>query len=132
MRLLRKAVLLALLVGVVGSAAACGAAPPPAQVPVGQDGFQALTLVVTRDSYSPTSFSVRQGVPVKITFRELGSLTCGNQILFPSDPANPVVVSLTSADDQQVIAFIPSQTGTFPFYCPCNCRQHTGSFTVVP
>jgi plastocyanin domain-containing protein len=126
------ALVLTSILVVVCSLAGCGQVPAAVHVQIDQDGVQALTLVVTRETYSPASFSVKKGVPVKITFREVGSLTCGNDIVFPSDPAHPITVKLTSPDDQQVVTFAPTEEGTFQFHCPCNCLEHTGSFTVVP
>jgi plastocyanin domain-containing protein len=109
----------------------CGQAKVSTAVPVGADGVQSLTLAVTRDGYSPSSFSVKQGIPVKIIFREVTALTCGNEIIFPGDLAKPVLVKLTSPDDQQVVIFTPKKSGVYQFYCPCKCLEHVGTFSVT-
>ena len=104
----------------------------PVNVPVNSDGVQALTLVVTPKGYSPSGFTVKKDVPVQITFRETGKLVCSccDELIFPSDPAQPATLKLNSVSDQKVLTFTPAKEGTYPFYCPCQMEQ--GFFTVLP
>jgi hypothetical protein len=102
--------------------------PAPFVVPVNSKGVQALTLVVTPGGYSPLRFSVKKGVPVELTFRQLGQVGCGNELLFPSDPNNPAELKLKSAADQQVLKFTPETVGTFQFYC--SHQMYRGLVTV--
>jgi len=84
--------------------------------------------VVTPGGYSPLRFSVKKGVPVRLIFRQLGQVGCGNELIFPTSPSNSVSVKLKSQDDQQVIEFTPQQTGEFQFYC--SHQMYRGVMTV--
>ena len=104
------------------------AAPPAFEVPITAAGVQELTLVVTPGGYSPVRFSVKAGVPVKLTFRQLGEVGCGNELIFPADPVNPASLQLDSATDEQTIEFTPTQLGTFEFHC--SHQMYRGLLTV--
>jgi hypothetical protein len=104
------------------------AAPPAYEVPVNAAGVQEVALVVTPGGYSPLRFSVKAGVPVKLTFRQLGSVGCGNELIFPADPTNPVSLQLEDANDQKTLEFTPTQPGTFDFYC--SHQMYRGLVTV--
>ena len=91
--------------------------PPPYEVKTNEQGVQELTLVVTPGGYSPMRFAVRKGIPVKLTFRALGQVGCGNELVFPADPQNPVELVLASEQDKQVLEFTPPQAGEFHFHC---------------
>jgi hypothetical protein len=92
------------------------APPKPFVVPV-KNGVQKLTLVVTPGGYSPLRFSVKKDVPVRLTFRQLGQVGCGNELIFPSDPTNPSSVTLKTPSAQEVLTYTPKVAGTFEFHC---------------
>jgi hypothetical protein len=105
------------------------AAPPPAvEIQANASGIQELTLVVTPGGYSPLRFSVKKGVPVRLIFRQLGEVGCGNELIFPADPANPASLTLQTPGDQAVLDFTPQQTGDFQFYC--SHQMYRGVMTV--
>jgi hypothetical protein len=56
--------------------------PPPVEVPVGSDGVQEVTLVVTPQGYAPVHFAVKKDVLVRLIFRQLGQVGCGNELIF--------------------------------------------------
>lgn len=87
-------------------------------------------LVVTPGGYSPLRFSVHTGVPVTLTFRQLGQVGCGNQINFPADPGSPSSLQLASASDEKVLKFTPQKVGTFEFRC--SHLMYRGLMTVLP
>lgn len=91
--------------------------PPPLEVPINAQGVQELTLVVTPGGYSPLRFSVQKGVPVRLTFRQLGRVGCGNELIFPADPVNPTALQLETDQDVEVLEFTPQQAGDFQFHC---------------
>lgn len=91
--------------------------PPPLEIQPNASGVQELTLVVTPGGYSPLRFSVKKGVPVRLIFRQLGEVGCGNELIFPSDPTSPASLALRNPEDQQVLEFIPQETGEFQYYC---------------
>ncbi|NIP86005.1 MAG: hypothetical protein GTO03_10760, partial [Planctomycetales bacterium] len=57
--------------------------PPPVVAPVNDEGVQEIDLIVTPGGYSPLRFSVQKGVPVELTFRQLGRVGCGNELNLP-------------------------------------------------
>ena len=103
--------------------------PPPVVIPVGEDGVQAVDLIVTPGGYSPLRFAVKKGVPVRLIFRQLGEVGCGNELNFPVSATNMTFVRLESASDKQVIEFTPPDIGTFQFYC--GHLMYRGEVTVT-
>jgi hypothetical protein len=101
---------------------------PPVEIPINEQGIQELTLVVTPGGYAPLRFAVKKGTPVKLTFRQLGQVGCGNELIFPADPQSPSSLTLASEQDKQVLEFTPQQSGEFQFFC--SHRMYRGVMTV--
>ncbi len=93
--------------------------PPPAplEIETNAQGIQEVDLIVTPGGYSPLRFAVKKDVPVRLTFRQLGQVGCGDTLIFPADPPNMTSLQLASAQDKQVMEFTPHQAGAFEFYC---------------
>jgi len=104
------------------------APPPPVEIKINDQGVQELTLVVTPGGYSPLRFAVKKGVPVRLTFRQLGQVGCGNELIFPADPNSPSELKLASPEDKQVLEFTPQQVGQFQFQC--SHQMYRGIMTV--
>ncbi len=94
--------------------------PPPYTVPVNDQGVQEFTLVVTPGGYDPLRFSVKQGVPVKMTFRALGQVGCGKELLLPTDSKNTESIYLKTDTEVRTFEFTPTESGVFPFRCSHN------------
>jgi hypothetical protein len=92
--------------------------PPALNVPTSAAGIQELTLIVTPDGYAPSHFSVKKNVPVRLVFRQLGEVGCGNELLFRWGAGQPAHLVLTGPDDEQTLEFIPREAGDFAFNCP--------------
>ncbi len=92
--------------------------PPPVEIPIGPDGVQELTLVVSPTGYTPVHFSVKKDVPVRLIFRQLGYVGCGNELIFQWDARASATLILASETDKQVLEFTPGETGEFRFNCP--------------
>ena len=106
-------------------------APPPAvEIIINDQGVQEFTLVVTPGGYDPLRFSVKVGVPVRMTFRQLGQVGCGNELIFPDNPQSPSSLSLATENDAKVLEFTPQQVGDFQFFC--SHRMYRGVMTVRP
>jgi hypothetical protein len=103
--------------------------PPPVEVPIGSDGVQELTLVVTPQGYSPVHFSVKKDVPVKLIFRQLGEVGCGNELIIEWGRGRDATLVLSSPSDKQILEFVPGQFGEFRFNCPH--LIYRGVMTVV-
>ena len=93
---------------------------PPFEVPTNAQGVQEFTLVVTPGGYDPLRFSVKQGVPVKMTFRALGQVGCGKELILPTDSKNMSSIYLKTDTETQVFEFTPVEAGVFQFHCSHN------------
>ncbi len=91
--------------------------PPPVEIQVNAEGVQEVDLIVTPGGYSPLRFSVQKGVPVRLTFRQLGQVGCGNELNFPTGGGAYAALALTDASDKQVLEFTPTEEGQFEFFC---------------
>ena len=101
---------------------------PPMEIKINDQGVQELTLVVTPGGYSPLRFAVKKGIPVRMTFRQLGQVGCGNELIFPANPSSPSELRLKSPQDKQVLEFTPQQAGEFQFQC--SHQMYRGIMTV--
>jgi hypothetical protein len=90
---------------------------PPVEIPINGEGVQEVTLVVTPGGYTPLRFAVKKDVPVRLIFRKLGEVGCGNELIFPADPENPSALALDDEHEKQVLEFTPQQIGQFEFHC---------------
>ncbi|MGE5140670.1 MAG: cupredoxin domain-containing protein, partial [Rudaea sp.] len=102
--------------------------PPPVEAQINGEGVQELTLVVTPGGYSPIRFAVKKGIPVRITFKQLGPVGCGNDLTLPTDGENAISLHLESEADKDVAEFTPQQAGDFKFHCPHD--MYRGIMTV--
>jgi hypothetical protein len=91
--------------------------PPPEEIPINEEGVQAVDLIVTPGGYSPLRFAVKTGVPVRVTFRQLGQVGCGTELNFPTGGGEFAALMLGSASDKKLLEFTPQQTGQFEFFC---------------
>src|SRR4030066_1142014 len=82
--------------------------PPAVDVPLNADGGQEVTLVVTPNGYSPEHFAVQKGVPVILTFRQIGQVGCGNELIFQWGDGKNATISLASPSDSQTLEFTPA------------------------
>jgi len=92
--------------------------PPPMEIPVGPDGVQEVILVVTPQGYSPVHFAVKKDVPVRLIFRQLGQVGCGNELIFQWGKRKSTTLLLASASEKQILEFTPGEPGEFRFNCP--------------
>jgi len=106
------------------------APPPPFEVSINDSGIQEFNLVITPGGYSPMRFAVKRGIPVKLNFRAMGQVGCGNTLIFPADTQNPTALTLKSSEDLKILEFTPAFTGDFQFECTNNCYR--GVMTVRP
>jgi hypothetical protein len=90
---------------------------PPVEIETNAEGVQEVTLIVTPGGYSPLRFSVKKGVKVRLVFRMLGEVGCGNELNFPVSSTNLASLTLKSPSDKQVLEFTPEETGRFEFFC---------------
>jgi len=92
--------------------------PKAVDVPLNASGVQEVTLVVTPQGYNPAHFAVRKGLPVRVIFRQVGDVGCGDELIFQWGDGKSADLQLASADDAKTIEFTPGEAGTFAFHCP--------------
>lgn len=109
------------LVGFVPSAPSSGAAAYSSEV---VDGVQVIRMTQKNAGYSPNSFTVRKGVPVKWIITSEAPYSCAASI---NMPAMDIQQSLKAGEN--VIEFTPNQTGRLPFSCAMG--MYRGEFNVV-
>jgi hypothetical protein len=92
--------------------------PPPVEISIGSEGVQEVTLVVSPQGYSPVHFAVKKDVPVRLIFRQLGQVGCGNELIFQWKARKSATLTITSESDKQIFDFTPDEAGEFRFNCP--------------
>ncbi len=99
-------------------AALVDALPPVEEIPLNAEGVQETVLVVSRSGYTPGHFAVKAGIPVRLTFRQLGYVPGGNILLIYWDSQDEIPLILTSPGDAEVLEFTPTEPGDYRFRCP--------------
>jgi hypothetical protein len=92
--------------------------PPAEQVPVNAEGVQEVMLVVSRSGYTPLHFAVKAGIPVRLTFRQLGYVPGGNELFVRWGQGKETYLILSSPTDKKVLDFTPQEPGEYRFSCP--------------
>jgi hypothetical protein len=105
------------------------APPPPYKVALNNEGIQEFNLTITPGGYSPVRFQVKRGIPVKINFRAVGEVGCGNTGALTLGDGTKIGISVTKEEPLDIVEFTPQVVGDFPFYCTTNCYR--GIMTVV-
>jgi hypothetical protein len=92
--------------------------PPAVEIPLNAQGVQEVTLVVTPDNYTPQHFAVKKDLPVRLVFRQIGQVGCGNELIFQWGKDKSATLILASAADKKELEFTPEEAGDFRFNCP--------------
>jgi plastocyanin domain-containing protein len=74
-------------------------------------------------------FQVKKGIPVKINFRALGEVGCGNGLIYSVDAENSLNLILEPVTEMKVLEYTPQVSGEFQFQCTTNCYR--GVVTVT-
>lgn len=93
------------------------APPPPLEIPINEDGIQEVDLIVTPGGYSPLRFSVKKDIPVRIVFRQLGRVGCGNELNLPYGEGLSASLHIKDPTEKVVYEFMPKEAGEFQFFC---------------
>lgn len=109
------------------STASTGEVPPAAGGSTVQfvSGLQQISIHASPQGYSPSSFSVKKGVPVKILFSADQYAGCGRQLIMQDFGVRVVA----GAGETVPIEFTPTKEGVFPYRCSMNMFR--GQMTVV-
>lgn len=105
--------------------------PPPPFVPeITAEGVQEFTLVVTPGGYDPLRIQLTKGVPARMTFRAIGQVGCGKELIFPFGSNTSLEGTLIDESDVEVLEFTPAENGVFEFHC--SHQMYRGILTIVP
>lgn len=88
------------------------------------NGLQIIRMTQRNAGYSPNSFTVRKGIPVKWIITSEAPYSCAASINMPS---MRIQQSLQSGEN--IIQFTPTQTGRLPFSCAMG--MYRGEFNVT-
>jgi hypothetical protein len=99
------------------------APPPPFEVELNEQGIQELNLTITPGGYTPVRFLVKKDIPVKINFRAIGEVGCGNTGALTIGGGQSVGISVYKDKPLDIVEFTPKEVGEFPFYCTTNCYR---------
>jgi len=88
-----------------------------------ENGVQIVHMVEGNDGYSPNSFSVKKGIPVKWVIDAQAPYSCASAIVVPK-----LNISKNLEAGENIIEFTPDQTGKIPF--SCSMGMYTGIFNV--
>jgi sulfite exporter TauE/SafE/copper chaperone CopZ/plastocyanin len=88
-----------------------------------ENGVQVIHMVEGNDGYSPNSFSIKKGVPVKWIIDAQAPYSCASAIIVPK-----LNISKNLEAGENIIEFTPTQSGKIPF--SCSMGMYTGVFNV--
>ncbi len=101
--------------------AAIQAADPNVQI---INGVQVVRMTESTRGYTPNSFTVVRGTPVRWVIDAKDPYSCSSTII-----ASKIGVQKNLVAGQNVVEFTPQESGTIPF--SCSMGMYRGSFTVV-
>ncbi|MEI6266448.1 MAG: sulfite exporter TauE/SafE family protein [bacterium] len=85
---------------------------------------QVVNMDVDSSGYSPNSFTVKKGVPVRWVINLKDISTCASSLVFSDMGIQQILKK-----GENVITFTPSQTGTLRF--TCSMGMYSGEFKVI-
>ncbi|MDP2708867.1 MAG: sulfite exporter TauE/SafE family protein [bacterium] len=89
-----------------------------------ENGVQVVRMKELSSGYSPNSFTIQQGVPVKWIIDAQAPYSCAASLTLPKYNIRKNLVK-----GENIIEFTPKETGRLPF--SCSMGMYTGVFNVV-
>lgn len=89
-----------------------------------ENGIQVVRMKQLSNGYSPNSFTVKKGLPVKWVIDSLAPYSCAASLVMPKFNIRKNLVK-----GENIIEFTPLETGRIPF--SCSMGMYTGRFNVV-
>ncbi|HZJ41047.1 MAG TPA: sulfite exporter TauE/SafE family protein [Candidatus Saccharimonadales bacterium] len=88
-----------------------------------ENGVQIIHMTEENDGYSPNTFSIKKGVPVKWIIDAQAPYSCASSIMIPK-----LNIQKTLKAGENIIEFTPKSSGKLPF--SCSMGMYTGAFNV--
>ncbi|MEI6835922.1 MAG: sulfite exporter TauE/SafE family protein [Candidatus Falkowbacteria bacterium] len=88
-----------------------------------ENGVQVVHMAETGNGYTPNSFSIKKGVPVKWVIDAKEPYSCASSIMMPA-----LNISKNLVAGENIIEFIPDSVGKLSF--SCSMGMYTGVFNV--
>lgn len=89
-----------------------------------ENGVQVVRMTETGSGYSPNSFTIRQGIPVRWIIDAQAPYSCAASLSMPKYNIRKYL-----KQGENIIEFTPKETGRIPF--SCSMGMYTGVFNVV-
>ncbi len=89
-----------------------------------KDGVQVVNMTQSSGGYSPNSFTIKKGIPVKWVVNSTDSRTCAASLVFSKFGIRKALKS-----GENTIEFTPTETGEYKF--SCSMGMYRGVFKVV-
>lgn len=88
-----------------------------------ENGVQVVRMTETGQGYSPNSFSIKKGIPVKWVIDAQAPYSCASVVLVPK-----LKIQKFLAAGENIVEFTPTESGQLPF--SCSMGMYTGVFNV--
>ncbi|OIO36897.1 MAG: hypothetical protein AUJ72_05520 [Candidatus Omnitrophica bacterium CG1_02_46_14] len=89
-----------------------------------ENGAQVVRMTEGNSGYSPRSFTIQKGIPVRWLINAQAPYSCASSLVVPS-----LNLRFNLKPGQNVVEFTPTQAGRINF--SCSMGMYTGSFNVV-
>lgn len=80
---------------------------------------QAVNIAVTKDGFTPASFTVHKNIPVRLTFVRRVEVTCATDVVIPDYDIKRDL----PLNEPVVVEFTPEKAGTISFACSMNMQR---------
>jgi RND family efflux transporter MFP subunit len=80
---------------------------------------QAVNIAVTKDGFTPSSFTVHKNIPVRLTFVRKVEVTCATDVVIPDYDIKRDL----PLNEPVVVEFTPEKAGTISFACGMNMQR---------
>jgi len=89
-----------------------------------ENGVQVIRMNESAQGYSPNTFTIKKGVPVRWEIQSLADRTCANALIVPDYKIRAFL-----KPGKNIVEFTPTQSGSIPF--SCSMKMFTGNFDVI-
>jgi len=89
-----------------------------------ENGIQVIHMTESANGYTPNSFTITKGIPVRWEIEATADRTCASALLVPDYQIREFL-----KPGKNVVEFTPQKTGPIKF--SCSMRMFNGEFNVV-